>query len=188
MKRLGWFLLIALMLLTVGGCSQEKLKATVLTPWDNWVKTPVSMPGDEVNTPKDISTKVTPGNPEETIPVALYYLKDGSLTRQMKNVAKVEGIARRTLQEQFKSPVPTGFKSAFPAGIRLNDINLKPDGTCIIDVSTELLKIKGSMARKTAITALTRTLGQFPTIKQVMILVNGEEIPEWTGPWRVGQN
>ncbi|MGE5450163.1 MAG: GerMN domain-containing protein, partial [Methanomassiliicoccales archaeon] len=157
MKRLGWFLLISLLLLTIGGCSQEKLKSTVLTPWDKWVKTPVSQSGDEVGAPKDIGgDQVTQEGAGETIPVAVYYLKDGTLSRQMKPVAKVEGIARRTLQEQFKAPVPIGFKSAFPAGIRLNDINLKPDGTCIIDVSSELLKIKGDVAKKTAIAALTR--------------------------------
>lgn len=186
MRRLGITLLVALLLLMIGGCSGEKFKETVLTPWDKWVKTPVTAPGDDTGTPQDIDTDI-PTDQQETIPVAIYYLKDGSLSRQITEVPKVEGIARRTLEEMFNKPVPTGFKSAFPSGIRLNDINLKPDGTCIVDLGSEILQLKGA-GKKTAIAALTSTLGQYPTIKQVVILVNGEEVPDWVGPWQVGKS
>lgn len=185
MRRPVSVLMVALLLLAISGCSSAKLKETVITPWDKWVKTPVTNSGDDTGTP-DLSSEAA-GGQEATIPVALYYLKDGSLARQMKQVPKVEGIARRTLEELFNNPAPSGFKSAFPNGLRLNDINLKPDGTCIIDLGPEILKLKG-IAKKTAISALTKTLGQYPTIKQVKILVNGEEVPEWIGPWQVGSN
>lgn len=186
MRRLSLGLIITVLLLLVAGCNGEKLKESVLTPWDKWVKTPVSSPGDDIGTPEAQSSEA-PANSGESIPVAIYYLKDGLLSKQVVEVPKVPGIARRTLQEMLNKPAPSGFKSAFPNGVRLNDINLKPDGTCIIDLGSEVLKLKGP-AKKTAINALTRTLSQYPTIKQVTILINGEEMPEWVGPWQVGNN
>jgi len=114
----------------------------------------------------------------EQTQVKLYFWDDqmNKLVAEERNIAKVEGIARETLQELFKGPAKQGYSATVPRGTRLLDINIKPDGQCIIDISSEACGVASEKQEKTMVESITRTLGQFPAVKEVVVLVNGQSV------------
>jgi len=180
-------LLFLLLVLLLVGCTREGMKEAVLTPWEKWVKTPVeSLSEDRGSLTKEPGEPAASKESGETVSVALYFVQNGALKEETHDIPKVTGIARRSLTELFKGPRDSRLKSAFPAGTRLNDITLDEDGTCTVDLSASVLGLKGE-PKRLAIDVLTNTLGQFPTIKKVKVLIEGEINPDWYGPWRVGE-
>ena len=65
-----------------------------------------------------------------------------------------------------------GLKSALPPGTRLLDINITPEGTCIVDFSSHI-EVSGSKAEALAVFSIVNTLSQFPTV--IMCLYGGRE-------------
>ncbi|MEN6350500.1 MAG: GerMN domain-containing protein [Syntrophomonas sp.] len=114
----------------------------------------------------------------ETSRVKLYFAINGEkkLGVEERTIAKTEGIARSTIQELIKGPESQEFSAVFPPGSKLRDINIKEDGTCVIDLSPEVEGLASNDQEKLMIYAVANTLGQFPTVKEVSFLIDGQKV------------
>lgn len=121
----------------------------------------------------------------ETKTVTLYFgHPDGvHLKAEQRIIPKVEGIARATMQELLSGTTDPELFQVIPAGTELNDINIRPDGTCVVDFSRELLNSgqNGPKEEQLAVYAIVNTLTEFPTVNQVEILIDGQLAESVTG-------
>ncbi len=114
----------------------------------------------------------------EYVVVSLYYADatGSSLVSEERKIVKTEGIARQTLQELFKGPENTEYSSVFPEGTKLLDINIKEDGLCIVDLSSEVRQVKTEQQERLLVYAIANTLGEFPTIRSVTFMIDGQPV------------
>lgn len=114
----------------------------------------------------------------ETVQVKLYFVgPDGKkLVMEKRTIPKVEGIARRTIEELIKGPKKAENLSVFPEGTKLLDINIKPDGLCVIDLNSRARQVDNQQQEEFMIYAIANTLGQFPTVSGVDFMINGERV------------
>ena len=124
--------------------------------------------------------------PEESIEVNLYFSDSTGkkLVEEQRSIPKVEGIARATLEELIKGPSEqSGLLPTIPAGAKLLDINLKPDGEAIIDFSPEI----GSnhtgekQGENLTVYSIVNTLTRFPTVKSVRFRIGGQDVKTLAG-------
>jgi spore germination protein GerM len=169
-------LLVAVCLLS-GGCS--KVDESKINSWKDLLKIPVSTDKSAQN---NNQANITPANESqnaaEMITVKLYFIdsKQHKLVAEDRRIGKVQGIARETMQELIKGPSSANYQAVFPAGTKLLDINVKPEGLCIVDLSGEANKVSGKEQGSLMIQAIADTLGQFPSVKEVSFLINGEKV------------
>ncbi|MGE5416225.1 MAG: GerMN domain-containing protein [Acidobacteriota bacterium] len=168
-------LLVVIMIISLAGCGgvQESLKS-----WEETVKTPldeseVQVPDELVQASNDIDLNVS-----DKIKVELYYAReDGKgLAIEERSINKAEGIARETINELLKGPSQKDLVSALPKGTELLDINVRPDGQCIVNFNGNLESISGDIKSKLAVYSVVDTLCQFPTIDNVIFQVDGTPV------------
>ncbi len=120
----------------------------------------------------------TPGEMKE---VVLYFAdaEGQGLKPVTVPIPKVEGIARATVEQLIEGPdASTGLLRTIPEGTVLRDINVKPDGLCIVDFSSQLSEnySGGVMEEELMVYSIVNTLTQFSSIDQVQIWVNGKQL------------
>ncbi len=119
---------------------------------------------------------------EEYVVVSLYFADEaGSLVSENRQVVKTEGIARQTIQELLKGPDNKDYQGVFPQGSKLLDINIKEDGWCVLDLSEQVRQIRNAQEEKLLLNSIMSTLGQFPTIKRVSFLIEGQPADKMAG-------
>lgn len=123
------------------------------------------------------------GTGKTTIVVLYFANNNGYLAAFRKEIPKVTGIARLTLRELCQGPpADSGLYPTIPPGAGLKDINIK-DGLAIVDFNRDL-KSKhwgGSTAELLTVYSIVNTLTQFPTVKKVQILIEGEHAQTLAG-------
>lgn len=170
-------MIIMAVCLLSGGCSQ--VENNKINSWRDLLKIPASSEETAQNTSEPaVIPDGNSGEAVEKISVRLYFIdpKQNKLAVEERSIDKVEGIARQTMAELIKGPSSAEYEAVFPAGTRLLDINIKPEGLCIVDLSSEADKIAGQEQGNFMIQAVADTLGQFPSIKEVSFLINGEKV------------
>ena len=120
----------------------------------------------------------TIANPYE---VTLYFAdaQGTSLVPEVRTIEKAEGIARAAMAELIEGPSPgNGLLPTVPQGTALLDINVKEDGLCIVNFSSQLLEeasgevIDGNLM----VYSIVNTLAEFPTIDRVEFRIEGETV------------
>lgn len=124
--------------------------------------------------------------PIEFKTVVLYFgSADGEhLVGIEKEIPKVEGIARETINALIEGPdFQSGLLPTIPAGTSLLDINVKEDGLCIVDFSKEIVSNLpgGQKNEQLTVYSIVNTLCQFPTIEQVEFRVEGQKMDTLLG-------
>lgn len=119
--------------------------------------------------------------PAKTVQVVLYFSDPSGnyLVAEKKTIPAVEGIARATIEELIKGPEPySQLLPTIPAGTVLKDINIRPDGLARVDFSKELIAnhAGGSLGENLTVYSIVNTLTQFPSVKQVQFLVEGQYV------------
>ena len=78
----------------------------------------------------------------ETKLITLYFTDsvDNKLVAEQREIPKVMGIARATMEELIKGPTEPSLKATLPANTKLLDINIREDGLAIVDFSGDLIK------------------------------------------------
>ncbi|NLJ73138.1 MAG: GerMN domain-containing protein [Syntrophomonadaceae bacterium] len=183
--------ILALLVLTVclisGGCkSPEELE---LMSWQDLLKVNPIEEIPPIDKDKDISelgeeeVKLDNEANRELISIDLYFLgpDGGKLVKETREIVKEEGLARKTIEELIKGPEKAENLEVFPEGTKLLDINIKPDGKCIIDFSGELTAISNAEQEKLIIYAIVNTLGQYAAINEVDFLINGNQVDKIAG-------
>lgn len=183
-----FFIIIAVVVLAVclvsGGClpSQEEKAAKT---WKDLVNLLPDTNSPEVQ-PSDIEKMEDAEPPQvtpETIEVSLFFANaDGSkLVEETRLITKEEGIARKTISELIKGPSTAEYMQVLPEGTRLLDINVKPDGLCIVDFSGEAREVSNRQQEELMVMAVANTVGQFPTVTGVSFMIEGEPVDEIAG-------
>ena len=171
------FILLSICLLS-GGCS--KPDQSTLKEWQDLLKIPVDKQKTNQNVQNVVpnSSQSSATTPGESLQVSLYFgdASGKKLILEERNITKVEGIARETMEELLKGPANVESTQLFPTGTRLVDINLKPDGQCFVDLSSEARKVANQSQEKLMIYAIANTLGQFPSVKEIVFMINGEHV------------
>lgn len=147
----------------------------------------------EVPDPNDITIEETYepvqtiGEPMQEITVSLYFADADrkNLVKTEKQIPKVEGMARATVETLLEGPdSASGLVAAVPTGTQLLDINVKPDEKkCIVDFSQELRNQLASSgnSEELAIYSIANTLCQFATIEEVEFRVEGQTVTTLAG-------
>lgn len=177
--------LIIIFCFIFSGCG-EKIVTNNLDYWKNMLKQPLNLNKKEpvntvTNENNDLDGEKTESIIESATPnytISLYFSdSEGKiLVAEKRDIVKVEGIGRKTINELIKGPVNTANKPVFPEGTQLRDINIKENGLCIVDFSKEIKNIKSAQEEKTLISSVLKTLSQFDSIKEVTFMVEGEKV------------
>ncbi|MGE5423665.1 MAG: GerMN domain-containing protein [Ignavibacteriales bacterium] len=178
-RQIIGLILTLILLIGISGCSSIP-DETDLKSWQDVIKKPIENTGGGSQTAQD---DLLPKVAEEKIKVRLYFArKDGKgLDTEERSIKKVEGMARATIKELLKGPKDPQLKSVIPTGTKLLDVNLKPDGTCLVDFTSQIRNISGANAEALEVYSIVNTLSQFPTVDYVVFMVNGEPIDSLGG-------
>lgn len=128
----------------------------------------------------------------ETKAVILYFTdQEGEqLIAEERQISKVEGIARATVEALLAGPENGDLQSALPEGTQLMDINIKEDGLAIVDFSKALAENLESSSKKEklAVYSIVNTLTQFPTVNRVEIRIDGKTVNSLKGKVKLDQD
>ncbi|MDD2586081.1 MAG: GerMN domain-containing protein [Syntrophomonadaceae bacterium] len=165
-----------------GGCSPDTDKD--LESWKELLRMDREI--KEPDKSDSVADKVLTDKPDtikESVDIKLYFAgpNGGSLVMEKRTVEKVEGIARKTIEELIAGPQTPENLAVVPEGTRLLDINVKPDGLCIVNLSSEARKLDNEHQEKIMIYSVVNTLGQFPTVQNVSFMVDGEPVDQIAG-------
>jgi putative hemolysin len=94
-----------------------------------------------------------------------------------RSITKTEAVGRATLEELLKGPSQTdldyGYYTNLSEGVKIQKLTIT-DGVAKVDFDEALEKNIGGSCRVSAIRAqITETLKQFPTVKSVIISIDG---------------
>lgn len=208
MRKICLMSLIFLSLFLIAGCSKagetlaelkEELQEDVAAPVPERaeLKEDIEHEQPEIPNMDDLTIEETyepvqtispvQGQNGEKITVNLYFAdtSGNALVKTEKQIAKVEGLARATLETLLLGPErESGLQSAIPEGTKLLDINIKQaEKLCIVDFSKELAT-KGSgtgISEEVAVYSIANTLCQFPSIEKVEFRIEGQAITTLQG-------
>lgn len=128
----------------------------------------------------------------ETKLITLYFADplENKLVAEEREIPKVTGIARATMEELIKGPVGNELKATLPISTKLLDINVREDGLAIVDFSGELIKDlpATATAEKLAVYSIVNTLTQFPTVQEVEMRVDGRKVDTLLGHVQLDEN
>jgi germination protein M len=184
-----FFVIIAVLVLAVclisGGCQPANESKDIKSWRDlvNLLPEPEKETREELPVVPTVEPMAQAELNQETIEVMLYFGgQDGlALVEESRIIPKEEGIARSTVNELLKGPDTPEYLSVVPEGTRLLDINVKPDGLCIINLSSEACQVANQQQEEMMIMAIANTVGQFPTVKEVAFMIEGERVQEIGG-------
>lgn len=181
MKRLG-FLIVALALVA-GACGESE---------GGTESTTTSTPPATTST-SSTTTSTVPATTTTTVPVApqsvrVYFLIDDvgddpgpfvrPVSREIEPTAGVAAaavnllIAGPTADERTGLPAVSG---GLPDGTELLGLTIV-DGIARVDLSSEIEDIGGTFGETSVLAQLVFTLTQFPTVDEVVLLIEGEEV------------
>jgi germination protein M len=118
---------------------------------------------------------------ENSLSATLYFYDEAhNVTPITLNLPEVEGIAQTALSFMVKGGtgealLPSGFSAVLPEGTTVLGMDIKPDKLAIVDFSKEFLNYEAKDEMK-LLQAVTWTLTEFPTIKQVKLRVAGKDL------------
>ncbi|MEW5761584.1 MAG: GerMN domain-containing protein [Bacillota bacterium] len=119
-----------------------------------------------------------------SVVIKLYFVdRDGYLVAENRTVENTPELPRVALQLLMEGPRPeSGLLRTIPATARLRNLVIK-NGLATADFSREIQTEHGGGALDESITvySIVNTLAQFPSVKQVQILVEGEQIQSLAG-------
>lgn len=95
-----------------------------------------------------------------------------------REILKIEAIGSAAINELLKGPTDVekaqGFFTSLNGGVKLQELSIDENGTAYADFDNQLEFQVGGSCKVSAIRAqITQTLMQFPTIKNVVISING---------------
>ena len=173
-------LLIILLCLLTAGCISTPNNET-FKKWQDLIRLlPEEEKGDKPDNTQLSDKNILLG---ESLDIDLYFTaEDGkSLALEKRTILKTEGIARKTLEELIKGPENAKYGNPLPAGTKLLDINIKADGLCIVDLSSQARLAGGPVEEQLMVYAIANTAGQFPAVVDVTFMIDGEKVNQLGG-------
>jgi len=120
----------------------------------------------------------------DTKEISLYFAAgDGKgLKEEKRSIPKETGLARATLNQLIYGPKDQDLFPTIPANTILQDINIR-DGLCTVNFSDDLTLnyAEDNLDEELTVYSIVNTLTQFPTIEEVIILIDGQAVPTLAG-------
>ena len=119
----------------------------------------------------------------ETVDREIYVFdQDGMVVPQTFALPKSDAAAMQVLEYMVKDgPVtellPNGFQAVLPSETDILGVNLKEDGTLIVDVSEEFKEYQADDELR-ILQAMTHTLTEFKDVDKIKLWMNGYELTE----------
>ncbi|WP_163526525.1 GerMN domain-containing protein [Halobacillus ihumii] len=119
----------------------------------------------------------------ETVARELFLIdSNGMVVPQTVELPASKEVATQALEYLVKdgpisSLLPTGFKAVLPAGTEILGLNLKDNGTMVVDVSQEFKNYQPGEEQK-ILQAMTYTVTQFDNVDRMKLWINGHELKE----------
>ncbi|MGE5390730.1 MAG: GerMN domain-containing protein [Deltaproteobacteria bacterium] len=168
-----------------GGCKDIPQSSTEIMSWKDMIKLAPRL--DSNQSAGKVKLKVIEGSEKNNIQadkreIKLYFAASNGrgLVVETRTIDRTEGIARSTIQELIRGP-QKGSSKVFPSGSRLLDINIKPEGLCIVDFSSQAANLENEQAERLLVYSVAATLSQFPSVKEVSFRINGEDVDTLQG-------
>jgi spore germination protein GerM len=115
--------------------------------------------------------------------VVLYFCdRDGHLVVEFRELAEGDNLPEAVLRELIRGPETNELLPTVPEGTTLNGVVVK-DGLARADFSPELKTNHwgGSLGETITVYSIINTLAQFPEVKRVQILIDGQEVDTLSG-------
>ena len=83
----------------------------------------------------------------------------------------------------FESKEEGNLKSPLPVAAKVKDLNIKPDGTCVVDLNLDATKVPEDDPKEEALAvySIVNTLTEFSTVQKVQIIVEGQVNKTFSG-------
>lgn len=161
------------------------LGLTVLSIGKNLINNRLAAKDDEIEIIRSDDGEMAIAEDEGMRKTVMYFRdSDGYLVPVMRKIPWTEGIARTTLNNMVDSAElretlsPTGLIPVIPAGTEILGMSINEDtGLCKVDFSEDVLNNQSDKEEESFIKGVVYTLTEFPTIKEVQILVGGKALP-----------
>ena len=111
---------------------------------------------------------------DETAFVA-WFAKGDKLWPERRQVASTPGIGAAAMRALLEGPSGSGLSTAIPEGTELNDLAIS-EGTARVDLSGTFDDGGGSLGMQIRLAQVVYTLTQFPTVREVEFLLDGEAV------------
>ncbi len=189
--------------LIICGCTQElpqpgnlPAETTQSTPPPEKTTTefplPVIPPEEKTSppenpTPPEVKPETPPvENQRQTLEIKAYFPDDAGLNlvavkRKIEFTGNLEKYSN-AVQILMTNPSETDLTGIFPKNAKLNGVTFK-DGTAYVDFGSSITKnfVGGSTGEELLVNSVVDTLTEFPEVKRVQFLVEGEEIETLAG-------
>lgn len=188
MQKSGVLLLLIMTLTFIlGGCFQGEQNVKEIDVPEDVEVIEEEEQADETDTDEELDVEEKDGTDDtespETVARDIYVLDaDGMVVPQTFELPKAESAAMQVLEYMVvDGPIaellPNGFQAVLPAETTILGVNLKEDGTLIVDVSEEFEQYEADNELK-IIQAMTHTLTQFNDVERIKLWMNGHELTE----------
>ncbi|WP_066639158.1 GerMN domain-containing protein [Desulfolucanica intricata] len=181
LKRLALLLGIMLILGILVGCVGKEGDSSQQPPGSEQVRvdTPGVVEDEQAKVEQEQEAAAPVPSTNEKIEVVLYFgNKEGYLEPVKREIPKVQGIAKAAMLELIKGPgASSGLQPTIPQGTALRSVSIKENGLAVVDFSSQLKSRHwgGSTGESLTVYSIVNTLTQFPSIKEVQILVEGQK-------------
>ncbi|MBO8168722.1 MAG: GerMN domain-containing protein [Thermoanaerobacteraceae bacterium] len=164
------FLLISMLVLT--GCSKTETNKDSQSLDKTGKQEVTATLDDEV---RDISG-------ETRSYVTVYYTDvDGKYLLPVNiSIEPTDRAAKIAVSKLLAGPETEQVRPVIPEGTKLRDLYLK-DSTAYVSLTKEFLQVFSADEAKKAVKAITLTLTEFPMVKMVQILVDGQVVTDFHG-------
>jgi hypothetical protein len=163
-------------LAVLGACSGDSDSPTEPT---DATSTEEPTPSEEPSS--DPSPAEESGDDEtNTVSFQVWFADGKRLAPAVATIEATPRVGSASLEALINGPAGAGdLTSAVPAGTSVNSLSIK-DGTATVDLSSEFASGSGIPTMGMRLGQLTFTLTQFPTVKRVVLEVEGERVKEFS--------
>jgi germination protein M len=158
----------------------ESTQTTVTEPSEQTTTTAAP-----VGTTASSSTSTTTaGDPDETVTLNVYYVRDEKICAAARVVPKTEQVGAAAMEALLEGPTTqeeaAGVFDAIPEGTTFLGLDIE-DGVATVDLSEEYASGGGTLSMSMRLAQVVFTLTQFPTVEGVEFKLDGRPVEVFSG-------
>ena len=161
----------------LGACSDDSDTPPGRTPDVSTTEQPPTPSEEPTEDPSPVEDTDEDAN---TVSFQVWFADGKKLAPAIATIEKTPRVGSASLDALIEGPGGAGtLTSAVPAGTTVNSLNIR-NGTATVDLSSEFESGSGIPSMGMRLGQLTFTLTQFPTVKRVVLEVEGERVEEFS--------
>jgi germination protein M len=159
----------------------ESTQTTVTEPSE---QTTTTAQGSVSTTVSSSTTSTTVGDPDETVTLNVYFVRDEQICAAARVVPKTQQVGAAAMEALLEGPTTeeeaAGVFDAIPEGTTFLGLEIE-DGIASVDLSEEYASGGGTLSMSMRLAQVVFTLTQFPTVKGVEFKLDGESVEVFGG-------